>query len=313
MRRRTVLSDPVEVDSRWRILFGRPETLADRLPWFGEDPFEPRRDGQVCRDAANDVGFVRRVLLSWLLGRPVSAVARRAGCSSRLVYGIIRQNIFFSDATDGLERWLELGLVIVPGVEEQPKPNRPREPSSAAQAGTHVPVFCGICHLPLGRYEVSEDRPDGVLLTSKDLGWDLRNHLGHGPELSEVAVPVQAHLINHFRLHNDPIPVPKEDPWGRLQELVSPDEVADEARRKREVRETIMRRMPWRNRIPDDVVQKANRTFGWSLLPVRGGREMTEREAQKMWRRALVGDSTTPEPPERPVTRRRRRGRASRQ
>ncbi|MBI4307145.1 MAG: hypothetical protein HY678_12580 [Chloroflexi bacterium] len=295
-------------EQRWRIPRGRPESLADRLPWFGMNPFEPSRGKIVPRDAVNDVPFARRVMLSWLIGRPVSAVASRAFCSSRLVYDVLRHNVYAEDPGRGLERALKLGLVIVPGVPAPPRPGQREDPRHRDQSEYWVPVFCGVCHRLLGRYEVPRDRPNLVLLTARDLGWNLSERTGWGGEIYKIAIPVQAHLINHFRLSRDPIRIPAELPWGVLEPFLDNPKVAQAAVRKSQAREAILRRMPWKNRLRSEVVREANRTRGWSLLPREEGREVGSREAESMWRQALAGPD--PETPRRDCDNHERRGRA---
>lgn len=45
------------------------EKIADRLPWLGEKPFQASKSRYVPRPAIDDERFVRRVLISWLIGR----------------------------------------------------------------------------------------------------------------------------------------------------------------------------------------------------------------------------------------------------
>ena len=87
--------------------------LADGAPWFGLGEFEPTLRRKPPRRASSDSDYIRRVLISWLIGRPVSDIADRAGCSPRLAYSIINHTIYESGAIDELDSWIELGLVAV--------------------------------------------------------------------------------------------------------------------------------------------------------------------------------------------------------
>lgn len=273
----------------------RTEILADQLPWFGEAPFEPARETRVPRGAVNDLPYVRRILLSWLLGRPVSEVARRAGCSPRLVHKVFRQIFAVPEPRLGLEKWLELGLVIVPGVKSPSPPGPTRERPSSTNRETLVPVYCGVCHRLLGGYEVFEDCPDGALLSAEDLDWN-QDRSGWGSDGLEIAVLIQGHLINHFRLRFDPIRMPDADPLDEIKELISPPEIAEPARRRIEGREVILRRRSWMNLISGEALREADQKRSRSMLPVREGREVTAGAARAMWRQALAGKSTASEP-----------------
>jgi hypothetical protein len=51
--------------------------LADSLPWFGEEPFTAAPEPTPPRPAHRSPPYVRRVLLSFLAGRPVEVAAGR--------------------------------------------------------------------------------------------------------------------------------------------------------------------------------------------------------------------------------------------
>ena len=53
--------------------------VIEGMPWFGEPPYQPTLRKKPPRGAAEDLSYVRRVLISWLIGRPISEIARRAG------------------------------------------------------------------------------------------------------------------------------------------------------------------------------------------------------------------------------------------
>lgn len=121
--------------------------LANRLPWFGEKPFEASKKGYIPRPSSSDIGFVRRVLVSWLIGRPVSQVAKRADCSSRQVLNLLHEVIYLEEEylEEAFYQWLDLGLIApVNGPEFRGDPDsigpwRDIDPD-------HLPVFCVVCH-----------------------------------------------------------------------------------------------------------------------------------------------------------------------
>ena len=86
--------------------------LIDDVKWFGEPPFEPRLRKKPPNSAAEDHPYVRRVLISWLVGRPVSQIATRAGCSPRLVHKILSTAIYFPPEPP-LSFWRDLGLIAL--------------------------------------------------------------------------------------------------------------------------------------------------------------------------------------------------------
>ena len=95
------------------------EGLIEGAPWFGEPPFEPTPIRHSPRGALHHQGYRRRVLLSWLVGRPVSQIAKRAGCSTRLAHRVVAQTIYPPGTNGALEDWLSLGLI---GVIDTPLP-----------------------------------------------------------------------------------------------------------------------------------------------------------------------------------------------
>lgn len=93
--------------------------MIEAAPWLGEKPFIVATRSSPPRHAIGDDGYVRRVLVSWLIGRPVSAIAKRAGCSPRLVHKILDEIIYVQPA-QLWQRWVRLGLI---GILDTPYPD----------------------------------------------------------------------------------------------------------------------------------------------------------------------------------------------
>ncbi len=189
----------------------------DQLPWFGLHPFEPTIAKNPRQDPHFRIYYDRRVLISWLVGRPVSEIAKRAGCSVRFVYKVLERIFYrsliefdiYSDLTDlGLfkvidapeisQDWPDIefegevfGSVIVPD-----------EIYETDWYGTAIGV-CLVCH----RVAVlmANDDPEHDL---EEIPPDVYIHWLH----YEQATAILGHLACHFFL---------EIPWSEAG-LVGP-------------------------------------------------------------------------------------------
>ncbi|MCH8230858.1 MAG: hypothetical protein IIA53_11055 [Chloroflexi bacterium] len=93
---------------------GMVEQAIDRLPWFGLPPFQPTVARNPRQNHHFRIYYDRRVLISWLVGRPVSEVAKRAGCSIRYVYEVLYRVIYRDSYTLEIHNYLnDLGLFAV--------------------------------------------------------------------------------------------------------------------------------------------------------------------------------------------------------
>ena len=145
---------------------GQVQELADTLPWLGEAPFEGAKQKLVPRPAGSDLEFVRRVMLSWLIGRPVSQVAKRVGCSPRLAQRLVREFIYVEeqDLEPGFWRWVDIGLVApVDGPKFQGDPDEV-DPGEDIDPDL-VPLVCLVCHRMTGGLWSESRRYDGRLIT----------------------------------------------------------------------------------------------------------------------------------------------------
>jgi len=101
--------------------------VADALPWFGQEPFKASRRRRPPRPVFSSLSYVRRVLLAFLAGRPMSEVAAPAGCGIRTIYKVIGGVIYWLPDNDEIPIWLDLGLFGVV-----------RAPARPATASGHV-------------------------------------------------------------------------------------------------------------------------------------------------------------------------------
>ena len=88
----------------------------DKVGWLGEAPYVISRRKTIPVDGLNSASFLRRILISWLIGRPVTQIARRVRCSPRLVYRAITEAIYQDQDGDQLMYWAELGLIGLPAL-----------------------------------------------------------------------------------------------------------------------------------------------------------------------------------------------------
>jgi len=123
------------------------QKLVDASPWFGGPPFEvsiskspPKRVNRLI-----DPAYVRRVMISWLIGRPVTQIAKRAGCSVRYAHSIIDGWIYVSNPLEMFPTWVELGLIGIldgPALEYEPSDVE----ADANPSPYDMTVVCLVCH-----------------------------------------------------------------------------------------------------------------------------------------------------------------------
>lgn len=225
----------------WRAL----PSLADRLDWFGQDPFSSAKS--ISRQELKDrtLPAIRRVLVSFQVGRPVTDIAARVPCSPRTVYEIL--NELFYRWNSNLATWIELGLVTVwdaPKISFDPMWGRTHEHFWEDAA----PVFCLMCHRPIDHARLYHRDHDSTLLQPDD----ERYRAG-----TESHATSQGHLISHFYLGGRPRPnepYPLEDNLyrtfgglvGKLNSTRWKDRVPLGA---------VIESQKWRNQPPTPVIQ----------------------------------------------------------
>ena len=89
------------------------EKAIDEMPWFGVSPYQPTVSKNPRQDPHSKIYYDRRILISWLAGRPVSEMAKRGGCSTRYVYEVLDRILYKIGYTEQQQYWGELGLFTV--------------------------------------------------------------------------------------------------------------------------------------------------------------------------------------------------------
>ena len=256
--------------------------MIDRLPWFGEEPFVASAEPLPARDVLAQPRAVRRILLAFLAGRPVSSAARRAGCSVRLLYKALYQIIYVPCPEAMVEDWARLGLIAAV--------DGPANALEELVAGLHGAeaeprdgvVVCLLCHRLLGGAALEERWYDGRLVEPEEDGlptfalpWD-------------AVVAVQAHLILHFPLGLDPIPQapyrrnPGLKHWTRAEG--NPWDAWPFSQGAQNRRES------WQEVVPVDVlglIQDDRHRGGSRTRPIVAGRTLSAEAAEARWRKML--------------------------
>ena len=169
-----------------------------RLPWFGEQvpmsvPRHRRRGHALSHQEQ------QHVFLSWLAGGSAQDVAERAGVGRRTVYRVLSRVIYTDDPEAMMGWWGVLGLIV--GLATP----------LCLENRDHVfdDVVCLICHEWIGTFKLSSRplqpgttfQPDPMTLTGGVMDrWD-------------EACVAQAHLVEHFRLQEDPLQQPGRFGW----------------------------------------------------------------------------------------------------
>lgn len=282
--------------------------MIDQLPWFGGPPFEVSASTKAPRSGDGGDGYLRRVMVSWLIGRPVSQVAERAGCSVRYVYRVIDEWFYTSRPMRMILSWIEIGLLGVldgPYVNYEPSD---RELFRDAAGPFRMALACLVCHRPVGGVTVHDElrRHDGSLRNPVDLDFEIRR--------VEGIAEIQGHLIGHFLKDRFPIrptssshprptgrhwtpDEPLEDYWLRRQEerVAFVKQRAAHEKRRRAMQRAI--RAPWDRTVWAEVNMEVRRyrTAGpASLYPTVGGQTMAREVAVRFWADCLRGRFKAP-------------------
>lgn len=266
--------------------FEKVAVAIDEMPWFGEPPYQPTLKKKPPRGATEDLPYVRRVLISWLIGRPVSEIATRAGSRSRLVHKIVNRAIYDPDEPI-LGFWRDLGLVGVIDVPRARFSQRAWDGCSSYGSPVlepwHPMVVCQVCHRPAGHVEYDgEFRAfDNRLIEPEDRMWE-------GFVWAEVP-ETKGHLICHFFLEDDPIFARPLTAADLLVELVGSPETVAHVRRKRALHKRVhwSRRAGWKTK---DVVDAWHAQGRPELCPIRDGAEMRRTVAEMHWLGLLRGE-----------------------
>jgi len=261
------------------------EEVADDLPWFGEEPFKASNRRRPPRPVFSSLGYMRRVLLAFLAGRPMSEVATRAGCGIRTVYKVIGGVIYWLPIDDEIPIWLDLGLF---GVVE-PRPNQPPPPlvevglMREPVGGNDVLLFCLVCHGFMGGL----DNGGGFWRPEPGFGDVLL-----GPTVIRdrgVTDKLQGHLVAHFRLEDERVAMPPPlDVWARYRaKFARAAEQWDDPDLIRQNRRDNWSRQWILGEAAGKELDKRRRLDGAGFLPAIGGRSMNLEAAREHWLRMI--------------------------
>lgn len=246
----------------WRRYWEALRTLADQLVWFGQEPYAPAKTVNRENLKKRTLPSVRRLLVSFQVGRPISEIAARVPCSSQTVYKIL--NELFYRRNGNLASWIELGLVAVwdgPEVDFDPTmaPGREQFWEDAA------PIFCLMCHRPIDHARLYRRDHDSTLVRPDD-GRYRAGHESHRRALG--------HMISHFYLGGRPKP---NEPSQLLEHAyVVFGGLAG----------NLNARM-WRNRVPPGAVIESQRWRNQPPPPVIQGRSPTRESVIQYYRDLL--------------------------
>jgi len=259
----------------------------DTVGWLGEGSFLPSRRHKAPHRAIEDLSYVRRVLIGWLGGRPVSEIAARVGCSDRLIYSVLRGAIYEVEY-DRFEYWAELGLVGIIDLPllmfTEPSWDEFQEEYEYEFDPTSPIVICQVCHQIIGNVHIeTEDRT----YRGNYIGFHLQewDQLGGADDRETFA-----HLFGHFALREEPIGAPgvlhrellDTEKDLRVRELIH----SDLAMQKRK----HFARSSWEDNVDEQdwaLIDKWENAGNELLNPIMGGRRLTTDESQQHWRRVL--------------------------
>ena len=256
--------------------------LGSVIPWMGEDPYPATLTKHPTRPVVGDLEYVRRILISWLIGRPLSEVAKRTGCSERTVRNVVTSVIHAreEDIEFAWQRWCELGLIG--GIY------RPDNQSGDAQQrygeSEDIVVVCQICHRVVGEIELflpSAPEPGSALVDQEALMDE--SDLGERPGIRKAGY-IQGHLMCHFQVGKDPIRKPIIDKWLRMRLYFGTATQKDKIylamrRRTQTVNQTALSAF----RIYSEFVRRGRR----EILPIVSGKELSREAARRQWKKMI--------------------------
>ncbi len=252
--------------------------LGEEIPWFGEDPYLASTSRHPPRPIIDDLEYVRRILISWLIGRPASLVAKRAGCSERTVRNVIARVVYAreEEIDTAWSLWCELGLVA--GIR------LPGEIADRAKNEEQIVIACQVCHRRAGEMWMSlqDDIGQELLLLDQDV-LRRRSDLRDGVTVNEAGI-VQGHLMCHFMIGNDPIRRPGYDRWLILRLRMGTASPEDKVRWSQFRRQSHL----------SLVTSSADETYSTYVeggqhepLPIVNGKEMNREAARRRWKKNI--------------------------
>jgi hypothetical protein len=166
---------------------------AEKFPWFGDFHIAPSR-GISYELRKRTIPGIRRVLFSFLGGRPMTAVAERVPTSRRTTYEVVRRAIYYYSCD--IELWTDLGLIRVWDIP-QTDMWLAELPNNIVYQEDSPPVICLMCHRLIGHIAIYERSYDSSLVEN------FSRPVEH--ETPQVE-SIRGHLIAHFLLDGNPWP-----------------------------------------------------------------------------------------------------------
>jgi hypothetical protein len=183
-----------------------PEALSDRdtyfravstaallFPWFGDFHIAPK-EGIAYELRQRTIPALRRVLVAYLGGRPMTDAAERVPTSRRTMYKILRGVIYGGRAD--IDTWTEFGLIRVWDL--------PEVELYWADFGNGIrfekdqaAIICLLCHRLIGHTFLHKRLYDSALIEEVD------GRIKYGSEEHER---IRGHMIAHFHLGGRPWP-----------------------------------------------------------------------------------------------------------
>ena len=163
------------------------------FPWFSQFHIA-RSQGIDYELRRKTVPAIRRVLFSFLAGRPMTAVAGRIPTSRRTVYAVIEKEIYF--ANGDLDTWSELGLIRIWDLPQVAFGGIQLQDGITFEEDSAV-VVCLLCHRPVGSVSLSDRLYDSSLVAPDSSQFELFSHRSER---------IRGHLIAHFFFGERPVP-----------------------------------------------------------------------------------------------------------
>ena len=168
-------------------------TALHQFPWFSQFHIASVQgiDYELRRKT---VPAIRRILFSYLAGRPMEAVAKRVPTSRRTVYKTIEREIYSSYGD--LDSWSELGLIRIWDLPRVPLDGIFLEEGFNFEDECAV-VVCLLCHRLVGNVVLYDRRYDSSTVAKMN---------GRFEAFSYRTEQVRGHLIAHFYFGERPTP-----------------------------------------------------------------------------------------------------------
>ncbi|MBT3995114.1 MAG: hypothetical protein HOF01_04880, partial [Chloroflexi bacterium] len=168
-------------------------TAVHQFPWFSQFHIAPaeRIDYELRRKT---IPSIRRVLISYLAGRPMTTVAKRVPTSRRTIYKSIEREIY--SAYGDLDSWTELGLIRVWDLPQVSFGETDFERSTSFEEECAA-VACLLCHRLIGYVVLIDRLYDSAVIAQPN---------GRFRSYSSRNEKIRGHLIAHFFFGSRPVP-----------------------------------------------------------------------------------------------------------